>query len=316
MAAEKDGRDMSWADCVAALKAGATPSSFLPQPLATDTMDGVSIDVPATSHLYQRVGGAAPRTFQMVYLRPPFTLWDYVESGASSCLRQDAANVFDSELDVDLFDMFRVRFVDAPEFLGANWKVSNSSNVIPAMGGSTYENDPQDSLGSSAGGVADAEGDVWAVGAERVLDDVLALISSDADSQAAPFTAHPACNLSTYQWSVVFGLLAERSAVSVEDIARIAQAIGSAALGEWVLFGFLDCFLAANDEVDSQSSDVVALAQVAAQCCIAGGWTNSMLRERLDSDVIAGRRVRSVAVDLAISLAFSSLSEGGDSRAL
>jgi hypothetical protein len=58
------------------------------------------------------------------------------------------------------------------------------------------------------------------------------------------------------------------------------------------------------------------LAQVAAQCCIAGGWTNSMLRERLDSDVIAGRRVRSVAVDLAIGLAFSSLSEGGDSRAL
>lgn len=321
----RPGAGMSWADCLAAIKAGERPASFVAsgaEPL-NPPPELPSLEVPATAHLYQKIEGPVPRTFQLVYLRPPFTLWDYVESGDKGGL--DTSDVFDNELDLDVLGMFRPRFVDPPEFLLEKAKGAVDSTD---SGPVEYNDDadvqeeeiePRFSFpsetrrGAAASSCADIEQNV-----EFDLDGIATAICNYLSHERSPLDEvgekvgesvlpDTLRVVSCFEWSLVYARLKEIMVLRPSEVVRLLRAVDTQALAEMVLFSALDDLSTACDEDPEEASAFDDLARVAARCCVTGGWTSSRLRQYIKAGLLSGEGIHSSSALLSVCLSLSDV---------
>lgn len=318
---------MSWADCLAALQAGERPASFLAsgsEPLHPP-QELPPLEVPATAHLYQQVDGPAPRTFQLVYLRPPFTLWDYIESGDASKGGLDVSDVFDNELDLDVIGMFHPRFVDAPDFLlGETRDAGLEADTRDEAGleeeGPVIPRDDQDRGDELDSGFFSTgrrrrppvsryeerhrEAEVDLV---ELTGSVAEYLSRSLQNDVEVSLPDSVQRLSRFEWSLLYSRLKERMVLHPSDVVRLLRAVHTLALAEMILLTAFEDVIATDGHSEAEAAAVEDLARVAARCCIEGGWTSSRLREYIDAGLLSAGGVHASSALLTVCLSFSDL---------
>ena len=108
----------NWADLVASLRAGASPSDLLPELrsfLNTLPPEPLKPTTPTTplSNLYHTLDPSSDDVFQVPYLRPPSSIW-YMLQDTSGNTKSDRTRLFDTELDLDVLSEFSPRFIRPP----------------------------------------------------------------------------------------------------------------------------------------------------------------------------------------------------------
>jgi hypothetical protein len=307
---DKDAR-MTWADCVAALKAGVNASSLLPAldglaSSASASRDMGAEKIPPTARLYQRAPDHPSHIFQMVYLRPPFALWDYVENnslsaevGASSC------EAVDGEFDLDILGMFQPRFIDAPVFSSPKGVEGAQTGPIssPACGSFDHIAHPTAAYSISRTGCDAHDDAAYVVSNDQLLllaDKLAEHLSSDHEAGVEEIPTS-ACHMSRWQWSVVYCMLSDRMHMNAGRALRLLRAVDVPfPLAEFVLLGALPTLMSVDDG-DASGDGLQELVHVVSRSCRAGGWTSARLRQLMDAGALGGGTLRSVKSEMAIA---------------
>jgi hypothetical protein len=301
----------TWEDCVAALRSGLPPLSLVKFPLDGDqdrpqhantfAESGLATNsdhgdpaMSATSRLYHRftgLDGLPPQTLQMVYLRPPFSLWDHVDATRKDNDSRHALGMMDTELTFDLRSLFRPRFVQPPEF---EFECSEPKTAldVSATGShhasSSVDRRPDDrmadecesddtsvaSMGQQYGGhpLPDEHMDA-------VADRLTAFLLDDKSPGFDSLHAETA-RLCRWQWSVIYGRIAGKIEMDVSRAMKLVSSFGSCALGEFVLLSAAPHL--ASSPSDDAVDDIETLLEAAIAHVKSGGWTCFDLGDRMD----------------------------------
>lgn len=278
---------MTWKDCVAALQAGAEPDALLPFELEESSRGLNPPPVSETSSLYQRLHDAddGERTFQFVYLRPPTGFWEDAHAGELSGERSGDSQIYDeSELTFQLADEFRFLIVDPPDS-----DVDSGSQVAPALCNEELrEESMRKTTIASVRDISEEAGDglvptlEWAFNLEDALEAARELASPSAPSECAASAKKICACLSVYEWSLVSQALRERGEMFLESntaLIRVAEIVGSAAIGEWILLGLSKSARGSFEwlgeaEREAAAVDTVRLANTASQCIQSWSWAS------------------------------------------
>jgi hypothetical protein len=295
---------MTWADCVAALEVGLQPASLLPVHVEGSAADVGVPTVPPTSYLYQRLTSGGMRSCQVVYLRPQFPFWEYMDANFASESHRQSADKYDDELSIDMASMFSPLFVSAPAF---PFEQHLSLQTVQLPGELTTEgaDRPLVQAETEANKEAHANDSIVsdpALDIERAVEAVRDIMLVDASQQYPTASVSMCKTFTVYQWSLLFQGLCERDGSALREsnaLIRIVQTVGTPAIGEWIMFGYTRdaCegreWADAHGRAEQKIADMARLPCVAAQCL--QGWTCASLRSRLERDFILGDRIYSAA---------------------
>lgn len=302
---------MTWKDCVAALQAGAEPDALLPLGLEESSRGLNPPPVSETSSLYQRLHDAddGERTFQLVYLRPPASFWEDGHACELPSERTRAAQIYDElELTLDLADAFRFLLVDPPEFNAdsESYVPASACNEEPreeATRKTTHES-AQNSSGEAGCDLTPARN--WAFNLEDALEAVRELATPSVPTECATSAREICASLSVYEWSLVSQTLRERGQLILESDAaliRVAETVGSGAIGEWILLGLSKTARGAFEwlgeaEREAAASESLRLANTASQCIQSWSWAS--LKRQLKPSRACGEDSEAVLSSFAL----------------
>jgi hypothetical protein len=320
-------RRATWDDCVAALRAGLPPLSLLNLPSDHEHDEGRRTDqtgapgetrtgahgdgseVPPTANLYHRftgLEGLQPQTLQMVYLRPPFSLWDHIDATRRS-ERSVSLGILDSEMEFDLRRLFRPRFVEPPEFkiedagMGSEKDAAMSAGDISSMDGQEElrkagDSDELSGIADHYGGATITEDEM-----ESIADRLTSFLRND-DALELNALHSETTRLSRWQWSFVYGRLASKLGMNPPLALKLMNHFGSYALGLFMLVSgvrHVACAARDDDEGDIEGLVYAAVTQVQ-----DGGWTWFKLADSMEAGTIgACSDPHTARIDLAICLA-------------
>lgn len=299
---------MSWEDYVAAINAGASPRELLlgdDYETSSHRMAGANSHhsnsdddrIPAACRLYQTCDEVPSHLFQMVYLRPPISLWDQVRSqengkNISPCTEKTTdishksdecqrCSLYDSELDFDLISMFQPRFVDVPGSLASlachgtesDMRTIEASGVLNASHVEIVSNGNDDRDGN-------CEDMKYSAFAEQLL---LALQSETGIGASS--ILQELFSLSTEQWAIVWSELASGAPIAAKECLKLLRAVRTSQLGELILFGVIPNYMNNRSHHQQNYDDIKELVELAAECCVAGGWNSARLQREVEACV-------------------------------
>lgn len=258
----------TWEDCLASLRAGASPEEVLPKIRALFTTlpeapsASVSRDEPTlpTARLYYTFSEAGDHVFQLPYLRAPFHVW---ETAASSERPDERRTMFDSELSIDVLSAFQPRFVAPPERCVREML----KRFVVSEGGVSDSDEEGSEVEIEMEGVV-SEAIDKAVRKGRRVEEVRRLsralsryfqCESD-EGREGELEMFPM--LSVAEWSLLFSGLEEGCNVSVEGVKRLLLEVNQASLSMVVLQSVFPMLVAdgSNSDEIEEYTDLVTTA--------------------------------------------------------
>lgn len=281
---------MNWADCVAAIQAGARPAdiiggaAFEAADWATETSQE---DLTSASHKHEigavpkrlshrltEPGSSSYRDFRLLFLRTPQDLWDAVEETSHRQRPKDVSISWDSELEFPLLSLFQPRFIGPPCWLSVSGsgdhhepeaEFYSAGNLDHALrSGNGFRHD----VVTEAGGDTSKQEHACARHPTRPLDlerqEVQeltdALVQGMASERIHESVLTRAKILSAADWAAMFPRIADRVDLHPGAVLSLCQQVRSVDFAEFLCTTVIPSMYTSCDEGDETLKELHKLA--------------------------------------------------------